>query len=176
MGPNEGVDPLAMAAAAAPLYSIRPSFAEKFRPAAVKPLIGAVLAEKLADKSCAPPAARSSTYGGANSRPHCRRDRYNPELTAQWTREIADEIKNKLKTDLELPRYKFVVQVVVGEQRGEGVRMGCRCFWDADTDNYAEESYRNVSGALDTRRVCPTRTRRRALHRKRPSAAGRPLL
>lgn len=70
--------------------------------------------------------------------------RYNPELTAQWTREISDEIKNKLKSDLELPRYKFVVQVVVGEQRGEGVRMGCRCFWDADTDNYAEESYRNV--------------------------------
>merc|ERR1719164_449116 len=87
-----------MAAPAAPLYSIRPSFAERFRPAAVKPLIGSVLAEKLADKS------------------------YNPELTAQWTREIADEIKNKLKTDLELPRYKFVVQVVVGEQRGEGVR------------------------------------------------------
>ena len=51
----------------------------------------------------------------------------------------------KLKNELELPRYKFVVQVVVGEQRGEGVRMGCRCFWDADTDAYAEESYRNDS-------------------------------
>lgn len=71
--------------------------------------------------------------------------RYNPELTGQWTREIADEIKSKLKNDLELPRYKFVVQVVVGEQRGEGVRMGCRCLWDADTDSYAEESYRNDS-------------------------------
>eukprot|EP00966_Prymnesium_polylepis_P217545 5034915-Prymnesium_polylepis.1 len=22
--------------------------------------------------------------------------------------------------------------------------MGCRCFWDADTDNYAEDTYRNV--------------------------------
>ena len=33
------------------LYSIRPSFAEKFRPATVKTLIGAVLADKLADKS-----------------------------------------------------------------------------------------------------------------------------
>ena len=69
--------------------------------------------------------------------------RYNPELTAQWTREIADEIKNKLKNELDLPRYKFVVQAVVGEQRGEGVRMGCRCLWDADTDNYVEDSYRN---------------------------------
>ena len=35
--------------------------------------------------------------------------------------------------------------MVIGEQRGEGVRMGCRCFWDSDTDNYAEETYRNDS-------------------------------
>ena len=71
--------------------------------------------------------------------------RYNPELTAQWTREIADEIKNKLKNDLELPRYKYMVQVVVGEQRGEGVRMGCRTFWDRDTDAYASETFTNDS-------------------------------
>eukprot|EP00965_Chrysotila_dentata_P130591 4317224-Pleurochrysis_carterae.AAC.4 len=36
-------------------------------------------------------------------------------------------------------------QVVIGEQRGEGVRMGARCFWDTDTDSYAEETYRNDS-------------------------------
>jgi hypothetical protein len=27
-----------------------------------------------------------------------------------------------------------MVQVVVGEQRGEGVRVGGRTMWDADTD------------------------------------------
>ena len=37
--------------------------------------------------------------------------RYNPESTATWTKEIADEIKSRLKSELELPRYKFVVQV-----------------------------------------------------------------
>jgi len=37
-----------------------------------------------------------------------------------------------------------VVQVVIGEDRGACVRMGCRCFWDAETDNYAEDTYRNV--------------------------------
>ena len=35
------------------LYSVRPSFAEKFRPATVKTLIGSVLSERLADKTCA---------------------------------------------------------------------------------------------------------------------------
>ena len=109
-----------MAAATEAVYQVRPSYAEKFRPAVVKALIAEALSDKLGDKT------------------------YNPELTAQWTREIADEIKNRIKNELELPRYKFVVQVVVGEQRGEGVRMGCRCFWDADTDNYAEDTYRNV--------------------------------
>ena len=57
----------------------------------------------------------------------------------------ADEIKSRIKSDLELPRYKIVVQVVIGEQRGEGVRMGCRCFWDPDADSYAEDTYRNDS-------------------------------
>lgn len=113
------------------LYSVRPSYKEKFPPAEVKKIISAFLQEFLADKT------------------------YNPELTSQWTREIADGIKQELKQQIELPRYKYVVQAVVGEQRGEGVRMGCRCFWDADTDNYAEESYRNV-------RATPARQHSRA--------------
>lgn len=103
------------------MYSVRPSFNEKFRSATVKQLISAVLSERLGDKT------------------------YNPELTAQWTREISDEIKNRLKSELDLPRYKFVVQAIVGEQRGAGVRFGCRCFWDADTDGYAEDTFRNDS-------------------------------
>jgi len=46
---------------------------------------------------------------------------------------------------LNLPRYKYMVQVVIGEQRGEGVRMGCRTFWDRDTDTYASEIFTNDS-------------------------------
>ncbi len=45
---------------------------------------------------------------------------------------------------LNLPRYKFLVQVVIGEQKGAGVRMGCRCFWDDQTDSVASETYVNV--------------------------------
>ena len=63
--------------------------------------------------------------------------------------------------DLGLDRYKLIVQTVIGEQRGEGVkyvlinlyqvyyiiylRMGCRCLWDMDTDNYAQDIFMNVS-------------------------------
>lgn len=45
-----------------------------------------------------------------------------------------------------LPRYKIMVQVVVGEQKGEGVRMGTRCLWDAATDTLASETFMTVGG------------------------------
>ena len=74
---------------------------------------------------------------------------YSSEQCKAWTEQISDSIKTKLKgvygishklikyilgrqctkyilffayTELNLERYKFVVQVVIGEQRGEGVK------------------------------------------------------
>lgn len=98
-------------------YIIRPNFKQKFRPAAARDIIRRVLGERLNGLS------------------------YHSENTSQWTREIADEIKARLKAELGLPRYKYVVQVVIAEQRGEGVRMACRCFWDSDSDHYAQAEY-----------------------------------
>lgn len=66
--------------------------------------------------------------------------------------------------ELNLDRYKFAVQTMIGEQRGEGVkyvfdlvaaltlgRMASRCLWDSDTDNFAQDTYINVRHI----RVCP---------------------
>uniref|UniRef100_A0A7S0SLD6 Tctex1 domain-containing protein 2 n=1 Tax=Mantoniella antarctica TaxID=81844 RepID=A0A7S0SLD6_9CHLO len=97
-----------------------PPFDMTFRPSKVKEIIGQVLKDKLEGVV------------------------YHADNTSLWCREISDEIKHKLKT-MGLERYKFVVQVVIGEQKGEGVRMGCRCFWDPKTDNYAEEVFNNES-------------------------------
>ncbi len=57
-----------------------------------------------------------------------------------------------------------MVQVVMGEQRGEGVRMGTRCFWDADTDNYASETFVNVRATTLVAVPPHARTRARARH------------
>lgn len=90
-------------------------------------------------------------------------------------------------------RYKYVVQVVVGEQRGEAVRseqhtsfacsgiepfkerdftcrMGCRCFWDPKTDDYAQQVFSNVS------LVQASHASRHALADKRALVAGEPVL
>ncbi|GFR77579.1 Tctex1 domain-containing protein 2 [Elysia marginata] len=101
-------------------YIIRPNFSQKFRPVNVKEMIHVVLGEMLSGKT------------------------YNAEETTSWTKDISDTIKKRLK-DMGHERYKFVVQVVIGEQRGEGVKMGCRCFWDSDTDNYAQDIFMNES-------------------------------
>lgn len=46
--------------------------------------------------------------------------------------------------DLKFKRYKYIVNVVLGEQHGAGVKMGTRCIWDAEADTYAYDSFLNV--------------------------------
>jgi tctex1 domain-containing protein 2 len=69
---------------------------------------------------------------------------YHADHSSTLAREIADEIKHRMKEE-DWPRYKYVVQVVIGEQRGEGVKMGCRNFWDSGTDSHAQEVFANES-------------------------------
>ncbi|KAG8581604.1 hypothetical protein GDO81_007733 [Engystomops pustulosus] len=99
-------------------YPVQPQFSCRFKTAAVKDCIRSVLKEELRSKQ------------------------YIPEEVPQLTRFLSETIKDKLK-EMGFDRYKMVVQVVIGEQRGEGVKMAARCFWDADTDNYAEEVFMN---------------------------------
>ena len=101
-------------------YVIHPEYKNKFRPGPTKEIIRDVLQSKL-DKAT-----------------------YSMETTQLLTKQVADDIKDRLK-ELMLPRYKIVVQVSIGEQKGQGVRMGTRCFWDGDTDSYASETYSNES-------------------------------
>nr|XP_008163915.1 dynein light chain Tctex-type protein 2B isoform X3 [Chrysemys picta bellii] len=78
-------------------YSLRPAFQHKFRSSAVKECIHAILKENLANVQ------------------------YNPEETPELTRSLSETIKDRLKAE-GFHRYKMVVQVVIGEQRGEGVK------------------------------------------------------
>ena len=80
---------------------------------------------------------------------------YNGDSATQQTKKISDEVKDRLK-GMGLDRYKYLVQVIVGEQRGEGVRVGCRCFWDSDTDACASENFVNVSPLALCRSLPPS--------------------
>eukprot|EP00001_Collodictyon_triciliatum_P084141 14864_1 len=80
-------------------YPIIPKFRKKFKPLQVKDIIENELRGKLEN------------------------EKYHVDKAAKQAREITDAIKKKLK-ELGWDRYKFVVQTVIGEQRGEGVKMG----------------------------------------------------
>ncbi|PAA59268.1 hypothetical protein BOX15_Mlig022615g1 [Macrostomum lignano] len=101
-------------------YVIRPNFESKFRPLLAKPVIHEVLVERLTDKA------------------------YDKEATSGLCKELTDEIKARLRAN-GFERYKFVVQVAIGEQRGQGVKMACRCLWDSDSDNYVQDIFMNDS-------------------------------
>mmetsp|Transcript_68630 Transcript_68630/g.143206 ORF Transcript_68630/g.143206 Transcript_68630/m.143206 type:complete len:122 (-) Transcript_68630:195-560(-) len=101
-------------------YAIRPQFHKKFKPMQVKEIIQKCLDDKLTGQ------------------------KYHVDKASKFSRELADTIKQELK-DLQWDRYKYVVQVVIGEQRGEGVKMGSRQFWDVETDNLAQATFTNDS-------------------------------
>jgi hypothetical protein len=70
---------------------------------------------------------------------------YQLESLQSWTKDIADETKHALKNLGKDKRYKFLVQVIIGENKGQGVRVGSRCFWDSDTDDSTWVNYMNES-------------------------------
>ena len=59
--------------------------------------------------------------------------------------------------ELKYARYKFVVQVVMGENKAQGVRVASRCLWNPETDNYATYNFKNVcsrDGVREASRSC----------------------
>ncbi|EZA56381.1 hypothetical protein DMN91_010390 [Ooceraea biroi] len=101
-----------------PVYQIRPHLHEKFKPLSAKEIIHDVLFDQLAMKS------------------------YDAQAAAQWTKDIADAIEKRIK-DLQFKRYKYIVNVVLGQQHGAGIKIGTRCIWDTEADTYAYDSFIN---------------------------------
>ena len=58
------------------------------------------------------------------------KDKEYEHATAKLMAEtIADQIKMQVKA-LNIPSYKIVVQTVIGEITGQGVRVASKCLWD----------------------------------------------
>jgi hypothetical protein len=59
------------------------------------------------------------------------------------SKNIADKIKEQIKSKLNIPRYKLVTQVTIGQSKDQGVSISSRCLWDTATDNYTMASFKN---------------------------------
>jgi hypothetical protein len=68
---------------------------------------------------------------------------YDGEKCNEAAKQLSDTIRMRLKS-LGYDRYKYIVQVFIGERREQGMHFGSRCFWDSNTDNQASENFTNV--------------------------------
>jgi Tctex-1 family len=107
-------------------YSIRPPFKDKFRAAEAKAVIERIIPDIV---------LKHSTLQLSQSEAVDRREQLSKELSQQVNQALKD-----LKKD---ERYKFVVQVTVGQTNGQGFRVASRCYWDEDTDDVAFVSFSN---------------------------------
>lgn len=86
---------------------------------------------------------------------------YDEEDAKTWSTALADKIRDALRSkfhpryfqeskiaiveNMNIPRYKIIVQSTIGQLRDQGIRIASRCLWDVSTDNYTSVSYTNVS-------------------------------
>jgi len=68
--------------------------------------------------------------------------RYEPNTCSRLAQELCAAIKQKTK-GLNLPRYKLVTHVLLGEDTDKSVQVAARCLWNQDTDNFAAATFRN---------------------------------
>ena len=47
--------------------------------------------------------------------------------------------------ELHLMRYKLVFQVVLGELKGQGLKITSKSLWDTEFDNYSSYTFKNVT-------------------------------
>merc|ERR1711957_117744 len=100
-------------------YIMAPKDEEVFQPSKVTAVIERVMKAYFADK-----------------------EEYVSEEAKGWTLDVSNDIKTAVK-ELNIPRYKIIVQVVIGEQASQGVRVASKSLWDTTSDNWASFTFQN---------------------------------
>ena len=67
---------------------------------------------------------------------------YSKEGSVVLATKLAEYIKDALKCQ-GFPRYKFVVQVFIGEKGSQGLNVASRSLWFEETDTFAIAKYEN---------------------------------
>ena len=100
-----------------PTFRLEPGEEERFYPSQAKKLADSILETELANQE------------------------YDEEDAKDWSVNISDKVREAITKELNLPRYKIIVQTTIGQCNDQGIRIASRCLWDTATDNYAATSY-----------------------------------
>eukprot|EP01112_Ceratiomyxa_fruticulosa_P017240 TRINITY_DN5337_c0_g1_i1.p1 TRINITY_DN5337_c0_g1~~TRINITY_DN5337_c0_g1_i1.p1 ORF type:complete len:129 (-),score=16.97 TRINITY_DN5337_c0_g1_i1:33-419(-) len=72
------------------------------------------------------------------------RQKYNPSEATTIISDLCSTIQDQVK-QFSFERYKIIVQVTLGEMKGEGCFISSRGLWDQQNDSYASYSFQNGS-------------------------------
>lgn len=111
-----------------PTFHLKPEENEKFYPSKVKLIAKEILEGALEGKVDEKWVDEWADFG---------------EEFEALSKDVSDKIKERCKATLDIPRYKLIVQVTIGQMKDQGVKITSRCLWDTATDNYATASFQN---------------------------------
>ena len=113
-----------------PTYRLKPNENEKFYPSKVYTMVHEILSKEFDEAKVDEKWIEDWVDFG--------------DEIEDLTKDLADKIKSGIKSKLNLPRYKLIVQVTLGQRKDQGVRITSRCLWDTSTDNYTSVNYQNA--------------------------------
>jgi hypothetical protein len=97
-------------------YRMEPDNEYRFRPYKVQAKILEVLVEQMKDQT------------------------YNSATVNELVKDISRSIHHLMK-NFQLPRYKIIIQTVIGQKNEQLLRIASRCLWDPKTDNMLSVNY-----------------------------------
>ncbi|XP_038151041.1 tctex1 domain-containing protein 1-B-like [Cyprinodon tularosa] len=71
-------------------------------------------------------------------------EKYEVQRSRELTLTLCEVIKNRVK-QLQIPRYRIVVKVHIGQIIGQGIQTRSGFLWDPSTDTFASHSFQNDS-------------------------------
>ena len=74
-------------------------------------------------------------------------EKYTDEDAKRISMKISDKVRIAIKAPTDgasIPRHKIVVQTVVGERAGQGLRIASKSLWHSEYDNSATYTYETV--------------------------------
>lgn len=102
-----------------PTYRMEPKVEEKFSCSQVKSILDQILRLSIDGRS------------------------YNPQDASRLTIMVSNLITRKLK-DLNLPRYRIVCNVVIGQKQEQSLHYVSQCIWNPATDTFIQASYQTT--------------------------------
>ncbi|PFH32760.1 Tctex-1 family protein [Besnoitia besnoiti] len=105
-------------------YRLGPSEDEKFFPSRVESMLEKVMGDFFRDKV------------------------FDPEHAASWAQQASGRVMEEMRAmqQQQMPRFKIVVQVVIAENAGQGIRVSSKSLWDVNLDNWG--SYTHVQSDM----------------------------